>query len=629
MRQRGAAYVFRIHNVNASHSDRNRKVDHVDFGLSFPSSARSRRATTITPQSRRSSVRQTSKTPTVQRMRGNSANRSVRQTSVVPDQEPRLDETPEQLSTVRSSKRRRLSSASHKSDLSRTPATLASTRTTKSSSGRHKGIFAIAEDEDTGPYETPLPQNDGVMTGLAKGSSTVTTQLDPDKENDVSGPDEAEVAASVDSPSQLLEGDKSRGVSVEQISIEAKNYDRDVEADGLPEIQPGTGDAEDVEAWQQSAMSDSMLESAQTIKAKQKKRKKRKIVVLGRKKKRLSDQSAFSTENDNGSGQSIEFQAMSQDPPLSTPVNATPEADEDSDMYESPGPSHPRSPDSRREITPKEVEEEGDETYIQDASPEPPTPAPTKIPSKKRTQPRKPGNPEARARSKSARPTFPILTHRMTNVSTLPTIHEDDRYSQTLDDGLPASNLLPERSQPNAVDVLAQICRETITNLIESMAANTQPSERAAVKNKRTALEAFGEDLDEELFRMSEAVENRIDLEARVRKSKREKSSLQSEYIEIRKERERIALKCDSARRRHWECEQDAREKWNISEAARRVELDMDRDEERVDEGVEFLLRSVTNNVSNLSDAGGILDKAKAFNAQLEAMALLLESWPS
>jgi hypothetical protein len=29
--------------------------------------------------------------------------------------------------------------------------------------------------------------------------------------------------------------------------------------------------------------------------------------------------------------------------------------------------------------------------------------------------------------------------------------------------------------------------------------------------------------------------------------------------------------------------------------------------------------------VSNLSDAGGILDKAKAFNAQLEAMALMLE----
>lgn len=608
----------------ASHTfDRTRKVDAVDFGLSFPSSARSRRSNTGTPRLRRSSVRQASVTPTVQNSSRKSANRSVRQTPEASAPKVQSDETPRQ-SLTNPSQRRRLSSAGPSPELSRTPATSASVQTARSSSRRDRAIFAIAEDGDTEHHDSPLPQTGEATTALATLHSTVTSQFDPEKENELTGQNKAELGARLDSPTHLLKPDNPIGVGPEPNSLKPGNNDQDAEHSVLSDLQP------DLEADEESeeplAMPESIVESTDTRESKQKKRKRRTIVVLPRKKKRSSDQSAVSNDSNVSITQNTELWAESEDHAVLPDISPTLEAGEGREIYPSPESSHSRSPVPRREVSPREMEEEGDETYIQDASPEPTTPAPRRKKSKPRAKPTNSRNTQARARSKSLRPTFPILTHRMTNISTLPTIHEDSgRQDQTVDDGQPTLDLPAERSQPNVVDVLAQICRETITNLLESIPQNVQRSERTAVKTRRSALEAFGNDLDEELFQMSEAVENRIDLEARVRKSKREKSSLQAEYIEIRKQRERIALKCDSVRRRHWECEQDAREKWNISEAARRIELDVDRPEEELDEGVEFLLRNVANDVSNLSDTGGILDKAKAFNTQLEAMALMLE----
>lgn len=211
-------------------------------------------------------------------------------------------------------------------------------------------------------------------------------------------------------------------------------------------------------------------------------------------------------------------------------------------------------------------------------------------------------------------------------MATLPTIPEaeDSAEEAEVDQNVP-KEAVAERTQPNAVDILAQICRETISSLMERMSENIQSSERSTVKNKRSALEAFGEDLNDELFEMSEAVENRINLEARVRRSKREKAGLQAEWIELRREREQIALKCDAVRRRHWESENEAREKWALSEAAKRVEHEIERDSAEEDEGLEFFLRNVTDIVSCQSSRGGILGMIKSFNSQLEHMATFLE----
>lgn len=535
----------------------------------------------------------------------------------------RPDMNLDEPSIVHSSKRRKLSPAIIQTpEASHLPATSASVRTTRSSARKDSGIFTIAEDDDTEAHEMPISQSSDRVASAANVLLKVTDGHDPEKENDIDGQNEAELRSAANSARSSLKLNNTKDLALEPILPLPGDQHLDVEHDALHEGQSGIGSEEDVEVESVKELSDSGPGPAPTQRARQPKRKKRSSAGIGRKRKRLSVQSTFSNEADTSISQDTELRAPS--PNLATLV-MPPQEDEDSELDQDHEPSRSRHPGRRRELPIQEDEEDGDETYIQEASPEPPTPAPTKRTSTKRIQQRKPIQPEGQGRSKPAIPTFPILTHRMTNVSALSTIHEEpDLDSQAMESGR-ATNMSHERSQPNVVDVLAQICRETIANLMESISRNVQPSERTSTKTKRAALEAFGEDLNEELFQMSEAVENRIELEARVRKSKREKVGLQLEYIEIRKQRERIALKCDSVRRRHWECEQDVREKWNISEAARRVELDMDRNEEEVDEGVEYLLRSVTNNVSNLSDAGGILDKAKAFNAQLATMALMLE----
>ncbi|KAL2421232.1 hypothetical protein ABEF95_006852 [Exophiala dermatitidis] len=276
----------------------------------------------------------------------------------------------------------------------------------------------------------------------------------------------------------------------------------------------------------------------------------------------------------------------------------------------------------------KQTEEgdDDDESYIQESSPEPTTPATTKRikrtskGGRRRTSSKRDALPPKKAHSKTR---FPFLTHRLTNLSRLPPIHETNEDGKHGDDPLDMTN---DRGQPNVVDVLAQICRETIENLIEGTSTSRPLSDRAAMKTKRDALEAFGRDLDDELFELSEVVENRIQLEARVRKSRREKASLQAEWLALRKERERIALECDAVRREHWECEDDARQRWNLSEAAKRAEIELSRETHSAEKGIEFLLRSVASNVSSASAEGGLLDKVKRFNAQLESMALLLEN---
>jgi hypothetical protein len=267
-------------------------------------------------------------------------------------------------------------------------------------------------------------------------------------------------------------------------------------------------------------------------------------------------------------------------------------------------------------------DEEEDQSYIE-KPPEPPTPAVRK---------RRPKNPRKRPRTTSleapatkqtqTKQTFPFLTHRL--AQPLPMIPEDEETSTPAPDI--TLDTRPTRAIPNAVDVLAQICRETILNWSSKLPAGTTASERKTATNKRTALQAFAEDLDDELFTMSEAVENRMNLEARVRKSRREKSELQSEYLELRKERERIALEIDRVRREHWECEEETRQKWVVSEMARRTEREIEMHVgEADDEGLEFLLRSVTDAVSSKGRHRGILDRVKVFNARLERMALLLE----
>ncbi|KIV78445.1 hypothetical protein PV11_10165 [Exophiala sideris] len=623
MRQRGAA---------------SRKIENVDFGISFPSSARSLRSTTRTPQSRRSNPRRTSKTP-IRRSREPSSVRSLaEQYENVPLESPLdIGEPP--------SKRRRLSPATQTPQRN-LDGHMLEQRSTRASSRRKSGtkVFTIAEDEDAsspGPSEQP---ERSPAPGQQVHSPLFVPETRSDTENHtpqdlLSAKANTSLAGRLESPELPPDGDAEEFLSE---PLDYANDTRDVEVAGQehadtevaeeadaetgavepidadPEVQTEQRQRETRETPRVMAEDNVEQESKESGTTRENRPMKRTSELLDRKKEHTSGESGPVIRRDRGSTHESDqrpFQRRRRSTPVRTVAPSV-----------LSGLEEVETPATNREQSERDVDEEGDETYVQESSPDPETPAVQKRSSQVSERQSAPTGKRKASVEKKSKPTFPILTHRWTNIPSLPTINEDEEDGEQPDDeqdvAAPLSN---DRPQPNAVDVLAQICRETIGNMVERLSETDQPSKRAAVGNKRSALEAFRQDLDDELFEMSEAVENRIDLEARARKSKREKAALQAEWMEIRKERERIALKCDAVRRRHWIYEEEARQKWQLSEAARRAELEMDRADEVEDEGTEFLLRTVAQDVSSASEQGGFLERIKSFNAQLENMALFLE----
>ena len=353
-----------------------------------------------------------------------------------------------------------------------------------------------------------------------------------------------------------------------------------------------------------------------------KRRKKRKSVVLVKKKRRSSE-------------------GVKSQPRRRMMIQGSPDQQSDEDE------GKPHSPADRRNIHPPssvlrsspvmrsiEVNDASDEEYIdEEESPEPPTPSTTKK-AKTSTKASKASSSTLGSKTEQTRRsrklTFPILTHRITNTDALPTIREEDEDEDedeermNGDDSFISVHAISHRAAPNVADVLAQICRETIETTIERMDTEAVKGSRAILQRKRAALEAFGADLDSRLLDVSTAAEDRLDLEARVRKVKREKTDLQSRWLEVRGQRERIALGCDRLRREHWEDEQSRENQWMISEAARKAELELEKDSSDEEEALEHLLRSVAEEVSSTA-GGGLLNRMKSMNAQLEKMAGVLE----
>jgi hypothetical protein len=292
----------------------------------------------------------------------------------------------------------------------------------------------------------------------------------------------------------------------------------------------------------------------------------------------------------------------------------------------SPAPRPRRAParSASPSATPyREVDENEDETYIpEEVSPEPPTPAVAKKSRKNARMIPSIESDEPTCRSNSAEPKqsgFPITTHRLSNISALPTITEENE--QASDDDDLQGYFGASRIAPNAVDVLAQICRETVASALASTRASTNGSE---LKRRTEALESFGKEMDSRLFDMSAAVENRLTLEARVRTSKREKNEMQARWIEVRRKREEVALRMDRVRREHWESEDRGAEAWKLSEGLHGVEIAMEREKGTESESLEYLLTTVGAGVSGHL-GGGILQMVKSFNAQMERMLGVLE----
>lgn len=274
---------------------------------------------------------------------------------------------------------------------------------------------------------------------------------------------------------------------------------------------------------------------------------------------------------------------------------------------------------------------DADETYLPDENTPEPTPAPKRVRGSRRgTRNNVASSTTARRKSGD----FPILTHRMTNAHRLPTIFEEAEQDvpNDADDAADELSLPPPaivtRSTPNAVDVLAQACRETVDGYIRKLKEGPSELSRADRTRQLTALQTFRSHLDVQLFDLSQSLDQRLHVEARLRKQRREKSQLQARWLEVRKQRDRLELRKDAVRRQHWEGEVLSRKAWNISQSAYRLETAVSRDEGDMDQQdgadlLEFSLDQLKQDVS-LKDGGGILNVLKQFNAQLEQTARTL-----
>ncbi|EXJ64861.1 hypothetical protein A1O7_01200 [Cladophialophora yegresii CBS 114405] len=471
-------------------------------------------------------------------------------------------------------------------------------------------VFTIAEDEGIQQVNGPTPDGEEVEAQQQQTSPLFVPEREQQKENETPK-DHQSKSSNQDS---IWQTTKSGRILLDPTTLpeDASPVDDEVLRLEHGETLPSALESPSSPVAEASSIS------------KEKKRRSQKTPTLDKRRRPPSSPARSTVVPQETSAAALSSRVTLEKPPASSVLPLADRISKYSKLARKVRKQEEQTPASEREETPKEADNnEEDDSYVEESEPEPETPAASKRTTR---QPRKPRSSSRTADvpgGKKHTATFPILTHRLTNVSALPTINEED------EEGIPSGDVsfdsTTARTQPNAVDILAQICRETISNMVERIAASAQTLSKATANNQRTALEAFGKDLDDELFAMSEAVENRTNLEARVRKSKREKAALQSEYLELRREREQIALKCDAVRRQHWECEEETRQKWILSDAARRVEQEMERNEADEDEGLECLLRSVTDSVSSTSGRGGILDRVKSFNAHLENMALLLE----
>lgn len=286
-------------------------------------------------------------------------------------------------------------------------------------------------------------------------------------------------------------------------------------------------------------------------------------------------------------------------------------------------------------------DEDADDTYLPgEATPEP-TPASKyakqrqqrkKVAGRRRLSSGAVSRP-TKTRQKSSKSTIPVLTYRTTNVQSLPTIIEEPEqgvhdYDPDTDElSLQAVPAITTRTTPNAVDVLGQACSELIDTAIfdlKSTAADSGVS-RSDLNKRVTALQTFQSHLSTTLFHTSQSLDQRLNLEARLRKSRREKAELQARWLEIRKRRDQLDLRKDEIRRQHWENEILEKKRFEASEAAFGLEIALSRQNEEEGteqgQGLELMLRSLAKGVSNRSDEGGaILQTLKSFNGELEKL---------
>ncbi|KFY35621.1 hypothetical protein V494_05742, partial [Pseudogymnoascus sp. VKM F-4513 (FW-928)] len=140
----------------------------------------------------------------------------------------------------------------------------------------------------------------------------------------------------------------------------------------------------------------------------------------------------------------------------------------------------------------------------------------------------------------------PVTAYRMTR-------HDSDSGDDILNRAVPFAS----RSGVNAVDVLSQACDEFSVSAIEALGRGLEGAETSAerreYRTKLLAVEAFAEEARWKLMELTIAVDGEYAVRKRVRAVVKEKGELRARLMQLRAEREAVALQMDAARIRHEE----------------------------------------------------------------------------
>ncbi|KAI6366738.1 hypothetical protein MCOR25_005102 [Pyricularia grisea] len=147
-----------------------------------------------------------------------------------------------------------------------------------------------------------------------------------------------------------------------------------------------------------------------------------------------------------------------------------------------------------------------------------------------------------------------IPVQRYTRPKRVGTDDEDDAAddeNETLGMTIPFAG----REGVNSVDVLSQLCEEVTANVLRSLRKKASEVEEATtrkeLKIKMSAVEAFREELRTNMLEHTIALDNLQTLRRRLRSAQREKRLLRDQILNVRKEREQVALRRDALRMKH------------------------------------------------------------------------------
>lgn len=236
-----------------------------------------------------------------------------------------------------------------------------------------------------------------------------------------------------------------------------------------------------------------------------------------------------------------------------------------------------------RKRVPKRMPVASSELSLDDASEEPVAKRPRKAPPLKKKSPAKQRQPKAprpkqskpasernRKNDNEADPAIPVKIQRFTKLRRHRNDGSDDE--DILNSNIPHTS----RTGVNAVDFLAHTCERTIETSVKKIQEAIMTSQDAAEKKelrvKLRALEAFQQELGTRLLEQVSyeyeyliwdphltwrlqtiAIDTLFALKKRVREAQREKLKLRDRIIQIRAEREQVALRMDAVRIKHEE----------------------------------------------------------------------------